>query len=213
MTQRNEQGTSSPISFSEDYQTLVCRGVPFDTIDVVTPISLFPKQDIERTVESMQDLVLDGEDASLYHLEQIATSYTSKPYSDSKKAFWLTLYADRDDAGRRLSLDDTVNERDLDVLRENSKRSQLQIQRLAFLLNERTFVITRSGYFGLGQPDARHGDLICVLHTAGVPFVLRRTSGKEFRFVGDSYVHGIWEGEIFAWVKDGSKVIEEFCNR
>lgn len=74
-------------------------------------------------------------------------------------------------------------------------------------------MITKSGYFGLGPPDARHGDLICVLQTAGVPFVLRRTSGKEFRFVGDLYVYGISNGEIFGWVKDGSKVIEEFCIR
>jgi hypothetical protein len=211
--QKNEPGTSSPIRFSGDYQTLVCRGIPFDTIDVATPISLFSKQEIEGAVEGMQDLVLDSADTHLHHLEQVAASYAAKPYFDSKRAFWYTLYADRDEAGRRLSLAGTVNEPDLDVLRENSKRPQPQIQRLTLLLNERTFVITKSGYFGLGPPDARHGDLICVLQTAGVPFVLRRTSGKEFRFVGDSYVYGISDGEIFGWVKDGSKVIEEFCIR
>ena len=86
-------------------------------------------------------------------------------------------------------------------------------QETSLKCNERTFVITKMGYFGLAPPDARAGDLIVVLGTAHVPFVLRRQDERYFQFVGDSYVYGISEGEIFGWAKANGRAIEEFWLR
>ncbi len=87
------------------------------------------------------------------------------------------------------------------------------VQRLAITLNERTFFVTTNGYFGIDPPTAREGDLVCVVLMAHVPFVFRPISGREYRFVGDSYVYGISEGEILVWAKANGKVIEEFWIR
>jgi hypothetical protein len=51
------------------------------------------------------------------------------------------------------------------------------------------------------------------LGTAHVPFVLRRQDERYFQLVGDSYVYGISEGEIFGWAKANGRAIEEFWLR
>ncbi|KAH8744628.1 hypothetical protein F5883DRAFT_439740 [Diaporthe sp. PMI_573] len=44
-------------------------------------------------------------------------------------------------------------------------------------------------------PDhARVGDLICVLYGCDVPVVLRKIE-CHYKFIGESYVHGIMHGE------------------
>ena len=74
------------------------------------------------------------------------------------------------------------------------------VQRIAMNVNDRSLFVTTSGYFGI--------DLVCVVLTAHVPLVFRPTSGREYGFVGDSYVHGISEGEMIPWVKANGKSIE-----
>ncbi|PTB62266.1 HET-domain-containing protein [Trichoderma citrinoviride] len=72
----------------------------------------------------------------------------------------------------------------------------------------RRFFITKKGYFGLGPQKARAGDRIAVLFGSGVSFVLRRchtAEGKRvWRIVGESYVHGIMQGEVIQKWEFGS---------
>jgi hypothetical protein len=52
---------------------------------------------------------------------------------------------------------------------------------------------------GIGPATAAAGDLVCVVEGATVPLVLRKGKGEceecQFRFVGESYVHGLMGGE------------------
>ncbi|KAK1758910.1 heterokaryon incompatibility protein-domain-containing protein [Echria macrotheca] len=48
--------------------------------------------------------------------------------------------------------------------------------------------------FGLGTPECREGDLICVVHCYSMPIILRPV-GNHFEYVGDCYVHDIMNGQ------------------
>lgn len=69
-----------------------------------------------------------------------------------------------------------------------------------YCLNRR-FFITSSGRLGVGPRWTRKGDLVCVLLGGGVPYVLS-PKGKYHTFIGESYVHGLMEGQaVESWRK------------
>jgi hypothetical protein len=97
--------------------------------------------------------------------------------------------------------------------------------RMRQTLDTRTFIITKSGLMGLGPKHTRAGDAVAVLTGAKVPFVLRATgvyqtqreigvgfrSIREYRVVGDAYVHGIMQGEAVRdvdWDGGGYEVLD-----
>ncbi|KAH8201172.1 hypothetical protein TruAng_004640 [Truncatella angustata] len=71
----------------------------------------------------------------------------------------------------------------------------------------RKFFITQKGYFGLGPKNTKPGDRIIALPGSQVPFVMREESTKNFqhawRLIGESFVHGVMNGEIIAQWKSG----------
>ena len=74
---------------------------------------------------------------------------------------------------------------------------------LSFALYRR-FYISENGYFGLCNRSARTGDEIYLLSGGSSPFVLRRdesntqTNSVAFTFLGDTYMHGVMDGECLA---------------
>ena len=57
----------------------------------------------------------------------------------------------------------------------------------------RTLVLTKKGYLGLGPTNAQKGDLVCILYGCSVPVIIRKY-GQDYRFVGESYIHGLMDG-------------------
>ena len=57
----------------------------------------------------------------------------------------------------------------------------------------RTLVLTKKGYLGLGPTNAQKGDLVCILYGCSVPVIIRKY-GQDYRFVGESYIHGLMYG-------------------
>jgi len=72
---------------------------------------------------------------------------------------------------------------------------------------KRAFVITEKGYFGLALKRVQKGDLVTILREGRVPFVLGK-SNSGFRFMGETYVHGIMNGEQMKEAKIGD--VQEF---
>jgi hypothetical protein len=69
-----------------------------------------------------------------------------------------------------------------------------------YCLNRR-FFITLHGRLGIGPRWTKKGDLVCVLFGGGVPYILC-PKGRRYIFIGESYVHGLMEGQaIDAWRK------------
>lgn len=60
----------------------------------------------------------------------------------------------------------------------------------------RRMIRTRGGYIGLASALVEPGDGVFVVKGSKVPLLLR-PSGEDWRLVGDSYVHGIMQGEAF----------------
>lgn len=56
----------------------------------------------------------------------------------------------------------------------------------------RLFFVTENGRIGVGPKTMEAGDRVCIIPGASVPLVLRK-SGICWRFVGDSYVHGMMD--------------------
>ncbi|KAH8592869.1 hypothetical protein B0O99DRAFT_629186 [Bisporella sp. PMI_857] len=83
------------------------------------------------------------------------------------------------------SLEEQLNSR-IDLLEASMKRATIK----------RAFFVTEKGYMGLGPSSMEEGDLVYVLSGGQVPFILRPTRLAEgFSLVGESYVHGIMDGE------------------
>jgi hypothetical protein len=60
----------------------------------------------------------------------------------------------------------------------------------------RRLYVTDTGYIGLCYRSCRKGDEIYLLIGGDTPFVLRRLGTHCFGFKGDSYVHGVMDGEL-----------------
>lgn len=67
----------------------------------------------------------------------------------------------------------------------------------------RKFVVTTNGHLGWAPRDARQGDFVVILSGGRLPYVLRtiksevREAAQSFHFVGDSYLYGAMQGELF----------------
>ncbi|KAH7383465.1 heterokaryon incompatibility protein-domain-containing protein [Cadophora sp. MPI-SDFR-AT-0126] len=66
----------------------------------------------------------------------------------------------------------------------------------AVACRDRHFAVTEAGYVGLVPTCSQTGDEIFLLGGVSTPFVLRQKSERKFALVGDSYIHGVMEGEI-----------------
>jgi len=76
------------------------------------------------------------------------------------------------------------------------------------LLGHRSLFETSRGYFGLGPADLHTGDDVCVLFGCNVPHILRVRKGTpEHLLVGETYVHGIMNGEVVKMLDDNKKEI------
>ncbi|RKU47799.1 hypothetical protein DL546_007221 [Coniochaeta pulveracea] len=99
------------------------------------------------------------------------------------------------------------------------------LTRLRATLQNRTFLITKGGLMGLGPKFTRPGDIVAILSGARVPIILRGTGRskklwelgvgtrliQDYTVVGDSYVHGIMNGEAVRdvdWENGGHEVLD-----
>jgi hypothetical protein len=66
------------------------------------------------------------------------------------------------------------------------------------ILKSRALARTENGYLALVPKGAQPGDSIALLKGGKIPFVVREADGEGgLSLVGDSYVHGIMNGEAF----------------
>ena len=64
--------------------------------------------------------------------------------------------------------------------------------------------VTENGYMGIGPAAMRGRDIVCVLFGGCVPYILRATdTDGRYRLVGESYVHGIMQGEAINLWRQG----------
>ncbi|KAH8598609.1 heterokaryon incompatibility protein-domain-containing protein [Bisporella sp. PMI_857] len=84
----------------------------------------------------------------------------------------------------------------LDMVGEAESRSALYAPQMASRLNGKRIFVTSNGYLGLGSEYVEPGDVVVIILGAKMPFVLRKAEGQTFMLIGESYVHGIMDGEV-----------------
>ncbi len=67
----------------------------------------------------------------------------------------------------------------------------------------RRFFISKKGSFGLAPKEARAGDRVVVLLGLDVPLICRKFKDSGYKVIGESYVHGIMEGEVIKQWESG----------
>ena len=156
-------------------------------------------------------------------------------------AIWRTLVADRDDSGkmppswykraclRCLEIADRFNDGDLNIgeaLHGPSEMLRKYLTRVRNITrNRRFFTANRQdlypgeskgeldGYFGLCPPETKAGDFICILYGCSVPVVVREEKDGHVRLIGESYVHGMMDGEAVVEFREKTWKGKEFCIR
>ncbi|KAJ9643033.1 hypothetical protein H2201_004835 [Coniosporium apollinis] len=74
--------------------------------------------------------------------------------------------------------------------------------------------MSQKGYVGLCPKSARKGDVIAVLPGGMVPFILRPLNDSQptyYTLVGESYVHGIMDGEAILEQRRKGDELHEFA--
>lgn len=70
----------------------------------------------------------------------------------------------------------------------------------------RRFFITDKGYVGLGPPNLKPGGEVCILFGGPTPFIIRSTGNQTvcrfgpkpcYELIGDCYVDGLMDGQVF----------------
>ena len=74
-------------------------------------------------------------------------------------------------------------------------QSHLFFSELVNTVHGRVFFTTSRGYMGFGAMGAKVGDQVCILGGGWTPFVLRNRN-THFEMIGDSYLHGMMQGEM-----------------
>jgi len=59
---------------------------------------------------------------------------------------------------------------------------------------------TRGGYLGLGPGGTGPGDAVALVNGGQLPLILR-ASGSHWELMGDTYVHGMIQWELFDVIK------------
>jgi hypothetical protein len=69
------------------------------------------------------------------------------------------------------------------------------LSELVNTVHGRVFFTTSRGYMGFGAMGAQVGDQVCILGGGWTPFILR-DHNTHFEMIGDSYLHGMMQGEM-----------------
>lgn len=69
----------------------------------------------------------------------------------------------------------------------------------------RALFATENERLGFGSKDMQEGDLVCMLYSGRMMYILRpqQTDPKTYCFVSDAYVFGCMDGEVFDLLDEG----------
>jgi len=218
-------GNKSWFQFSKDLKGLIVGAVLFDTVSDISHRAY--SENLIDTATFARKCIAPY----VSFAEPLHERYTDGIYKDSeavKNAIWRTLIADRSfDAGiagfNPPRAEQTVGE-DFDALCQLAAAEDDIMPRLKrqFPLREhgmdlyvsaftraipyRRLFISENGYLGLGSEFSEHGDTLCIIRGASVPFLLRKKEQvvgelETYELISECYVHGAMDGEIIEEMK------------
>ncbi|KAI4861712.1 HET domain-containing protein [Hypoxylon rubiginosum] len=97
----------------------------------------------------------------------------------------------------------------LRVLSERGEPREYEVLATNFCFS-RSFFITVNGRMGIGPSDSQIGDTVSVIQGGCVPYIIRHHDKGKWIFVGESYVHGLMNGEAILALRHGKMQEEIF---
>ncbi|KAJ8132312.1 hypothetical protein O1611_g1317 [Lasiodiplodia mahajangana] len=221
-------GRTKPIlSVSDDQRILKCQGRVIDTIKTfvtsLVELTLADVPDQQDFRGGIMDPVRERRRKRLVRwLEgcyQAAFGYESsseiKPSKEMMMSFSRTMVCDMDLMRNRLPPEfiasfpqymQWATERAANKPSKDGQQHWASMQNYSSVIDESIsgfaallkFCITGHGRFTQVPISSQPGDCICVLVGGEVPFVVRPTGHGTYTFVGECYVDGIMDGEIFS---------------
>ncbi len=209
-------GSTSCASFSDRDDTLILRGIFFDTISLTGPLGKLP--DVHTSYYSNFEMMTMPARRHLLRVviadacrrweQAVRVPCPYDPYYTPQgryEAFLRTLTVNQFEysenaLGVPLAYDIMIGRKPPSFLPETHDEMNMLlgtfIGTVAETINKRAFIITERGFLGLAPEMARAGDAVCVLQGGDVPFVVRPKGEDSWEFVGECYVHGIMQGEV-----------------
>ena len=120
--------------------------------------------------------------------------------------FWLTLLMVWRGSETTLSLEEwqaLVTSYQNWIASESQDWPSIEFKSQLKECHRRLIFITEQGRFGVGGPQIRAGDEVCILFGNGFPFILRKADDEYHRLVADCYIHSINNGEAMDDLKAG----------
>lgn len=209
-------------AYIQDDKSLVVRGVVFDEIrwvskrmyriDFKIPSaagSANGKPFVESLWEEASQFAINPANTSATELQDnfsltlIGGFTDDNPAEDNISQHRANFLAYR----RALGLEDTTADRErLDGTSESAESGDHArfYDDCGFFGDNRVFICTKAGRFGLAPLLAQPGGLCCAFLGTKVPFILLPL-GEKFRYkvIGESYIHGIMRGEAVEMLQEG----------
>ena len=202
--------------FSTDHRLLHIEGVQVDEILHICPkLSIGDTDDLSHVRAFWPALYAD-----LRSLLQSSPIYENE--SSKMNTILRTVVADRikesdSDGPRRMN--GTEDRLLLEYINDNilvgkdsgssilTPKARMYLIMSSYEAKDRRVFVTSKGYMGLGRRSCKVGDIVCILHSSTVPFVLRRTTSEaignpNYRLIGEAYLHGIMDGEYVTLPSD-----------
>ncbi|KAI0545380.1 heterokaryon incompatibility protein-domain-containing protein [Xylaria curta] len=196
---------ATPIDFEHGYQVLVLNGVHVDTIESIGITDKGFESTLLGELDVMSRVRFKTNSEIMSQWKEIAGlpgescyQYTNQSL---REAFWRTILMDEQLKGRcqRYRIPKDNVELSWFPHFPPSADEDLEARNAIFYelapMNGRRFFRTAKGLLGLAPAAARKGDCVVVLFGGKVPFIMRNYDGL-YHLVGESYVHGIMDGEV-----------------
>jgi Heterokaryon incompatibility protein (HET) len=210
--------------FSADKEILFLHGFVVDTVDFVDGVGTeeepevpaYTGNDVEIGAQLRAKRQYGTKKACLRWNEQVQASKSSSYHEAPggyEEAFYRTIVANRTFGKKEFNsdvkpiFDAWVGQDGTSPIPkpEHAKRILDYNNSVVSRCVKRAFITTTKGYFGLAPRTTKVGDLVCVVYSGEVVYILRNpepdgvdTPGS---FVGESYIHGIMQGEYLDTAK------------
>ena len=164
-------------------------------VGVIDALAPFGADDLQRRNSLLQS----------WNLVRTLEIFPDPTYHDRKDVFWRTLITNRTSESNLAEPDREGIEFDhfWEFTKHPTEHTGADLllfpnYNKAFSQHgfQRCFFTSQNGFVGLAPAIAKVKDCICLLSGAQVPFVLRKAEGQlGWQVIGESYVHGLMNGE------------------
>jgi hypothetical protein len=203
---------------SNDDSVLHLNGIIVDEICMLAQCPLDISQECDTGFDSTS--ARNKESVWIKECQSLATNACHNLSAEERKeTFYRTMLCDLTDKGTQAPAEysgyfegflkalcsDTEEAEDGEGILKNLQCGYTVEASMVKFAVSRRFCITREGRMGQAPRTAEIGDLICIFEGGRVPFVLKRKVEEKFSFVGESYVHGIMQGEAMNGIEDSMR--------